>query len=250
MRTVLSVVFLLLPFLSAAGTTSGTADSAHLFYDKKQYEKAAALYEKIVAANPDDAAACYNLGNAYFQLKKNGQSILWFEKALKKAPGDADIRYNLELARARVSGGEKNNDVSETLGNVWYDFLLMQGEKFWGYTTIITLVLAALCLGGFIVSRKKIWKRANLVIAVLMGCSGIFTFIAGWQLQQYNAQQYAIITEPETVLYTAPADKAKTQITLNEGTKVLAGPEKGNWIQVTVSREISGWVKRSDLTEI
>jgi tetratricopeptide (TPR) repeat protein len=250
MKRLLTFLLLLSPFIAAAFGSTTRADSAHVFYDKKQYKKAAALYEKIVAENPGDAAALYNLGNTYYQLKKNGRCILCYEKALKIAPGDKDIRYNLELAQARISGEEKNNDVSETLGNAWYDFLQEQGEAFWGYATLAAVIMTALLLVLFVISRKTLIRRTALGAAVLFLCAGIFTFTGGWQLRDYNARESAIILVNNTGLYAIPGGKPAPISKLPEGTKVLTGAENGSWIQVTISRQLSGWVQKSALETI
>lgn len=250
MKRLLTFLLLLPPFFAAAFGSKTTADSAHVFYDKKQYKKAAALYEKLVAENPGDAAALYNLGNTWYQLKKNGKSILCYEKALKLAPGDEDIRYNLELARARISGEEKNNDVSETLGNAWYNFLQDKGEAFWGYTTLGAVIFAVLSLLLVVLSRKKVLKRFALAVAVLCICGGVFSFTGGWQLKNYNARVSAIILENNTGLYATPDGKPAPMTKLSEGTKVLTGTESGSWIQVTISRKLSGWVQKSALETI
>lgn len=250
MKRLLTLLLLLSPFIATAFGSKTTADSAHVFYDKKQYKKAAELYEKMVAENPGDAAALYNLGNTYFQLKKNGRSILCYEKALKIAPGDEDIRFNLNLARARISGEEKNNDVSETLGNAWYDFLQDKGEAFWGYATLGAVIMAALLLVIFVLSRKTFTRRMALGAAVLCIGGGIFSFTGGWQLKNYNARESAIILVNNTGLYATPGGKPVPISKLPEGTKVLTGSENGDWIQVTISRQLSGWVQKSALETI
>jgi hypothetical protein len=43
----------------------------------------------------------YNIGNCHYKLGDIAQATLHYERALKLAPGDEDLRANLELARAR-----------------------------------------------------------------------------------------------------------------------------------------------------
>ena len=42
--------------------------------------------------------ANYNLANAYFKVGRYGKAILYYNRALRLAPGDAEIRYNLDVA--------------------------------------------------------------------------------------------------------------------------------------------------------
>ena len=50
----------------------------------------------------------YNLGTSYLQTKSIGPAILNLERALVRASGDADILYNLQLARESL-----RDDISE-----------------------------------------------------------------------------------------------------------------------------------------
>src|SRR5947209_8428757 len=53
------------------------------------------------SASPS-AAKYYNLGNAYFLADQLPEAILAFQRGLRLDPDDADVRANLDYARARV----------------------------------------------------------------------------------------------------------------------------------------------------
>ena len=63
-------------------------------------------------------ALLYNIGNCHFKLGDIPHAILFYERALRLAPGDPDIRTNLELARQNVV--DRVNELPGfTLGSTW-----------------------------------------------------------------------------------------------------------------------------------
>jgi tetratricopeptide (TPR) repeat protein len=62
---------------------------------EKAFAEAAKAYEKLVAQNPKDDEALYNLGRAYGKLLRDKDAESAFRKAVRLKPNDSD--YNTEL---------------------------------------------------------------------------------------------------------------------------------------------------------
>lgn len=62
---------------------------------QKAFEKAVEAYKKLLAANPKDDAAQFNLGRAYNRLNKDEQAEDAFRLAVKEKPDDTE--YQTEL---------------------------------------------------------------------------------------------------------------------------------------------------------
>jgi Flp pilus assembly protein TadD len=62
---------------------------------EKAFAEAAKSYEKLVAQNPKDDGAFYNLGRAYGKLLRDKEAESAFRKAVRLKPNDSD--YNTEL---------------------------------------------------------------------------------------------------------------------------------------------------------
>lgn len=60
-------------------------------FDEKKFEEAIAVYEKLLAQNPDIYIINKNIGNAYFELQKYEQAEQYYQKILKKEPDNAEI---------------------------------------------------------------------------------------------------------------------------------------------------------------
>ena len=94
---------------SAAGATDAAAvtpeqlwDLANTAYIHNDFRTAIDRYRAIEAQGLRSAKLCYNLANALFKQERLGEAILWYRRALRLAPGDEDIRYNLAVAEART----------------------------------------------------------------------------------------------------------------------------------------------------
>lgn len=62
-------------------------NTARIHYNQGEYQKAAAIWQKILAANPQDKEATINLGRAYFHLGDQEKAHKYFAQAgLKIAP--------------------------------------------------------------------------------------------------------------------------------------------------------------------
>ncbi|KAA3657531.1 MAG: tetratricopeptide repeat protein [Calditrichaeota bacterium] len=88
---------------------------ANTLYEKKKYEEAIKLFDKVTK-NSDDplfqAQAYYNLGNTLFRINKWQESILAYTEALKLNPDDQDAKYNLEFVRTKLkqNAEQQNQD--------------------------------------------------------------------------------------------------------------------------------------------
>jgi Ca-activated chloride channel homolog len=69
-------------------------------YKNGKYDEAAALFRALGddVASPVAAASRYNLGNSLYQKQDYQGAIRSYRDALRLAPGDEDVRRNLELA--------------------------------------------------------------------------------------------------------------------------------------------------------
>lgn len=82
-------------------------EEGNKFYEKKDFDKARALYAKTLISDPSSLKANYNLGNTFYQLKKWDQAKTHYTKAAgvaQKKEDKANIYYNL----GNISMQEKN----------------------------------------------------------------------------------------------------------------------------------------------
>ena len=77
-------------------------DRANTAYINGDYHLATEIYGEILDRGLSSVKLYYNLGNSCFKEGRLGESILYYRRALRLAPGNDDIRYNLGVAEART----------------------------------------------------------------------------------------------------------------------------------------------------
>ncbi len=72
-----------------------------VYEKKRQWEEAINWYERALAAEPEDAGACWDIGNVYTKKGEWDKGIRYFKMACDRAPKDQRYRYFLGWALAR-----------------------------------------------------------------------------------------------------------------------------------------------------
>ena len=83
-----------------AATPTQMWEQANAAYNSGDYSSALKLYEAIQTEGLHSAALYYNMANVYFKMDELAESILYYNRALRLAPADEDIRHNLEYAES------------------------------------------------------------------------------------------------------------------------------------------------------
>ena len=99
--------------LACAADQQTTFDQANTAFAQKNYRRAANDCQAIITQQGFSAPVLFNLANAYYQDGNLGLAILNYERAQLLAPGDADIAFNLHLARAKAGLADRPK--------VWFD---------------------------------------------------------------------------------------------------------------------------------
>lgn len=83
---------------------AGVFNKGDALYKLKKYDEAVEAYQKILSGKDINLSAqsYYNIGNAQFQQNKLQECINSYIKSLELNPDDFDVKYNLELARAKL----------------------------------------------------------------------------------------------------------------------------------------------------
>jgi tetratricopeptide (TPR) repeat protein len=90
----------LVPLLLAGGQTDPQAAGLQAL-DHQDYQQAEQIFSKIVAADPKDFSACFNLALAETALKKDDQAIEHYKQALTLKPGLYEAELNLGMVYLR-----------------------------------------------------------------------------------------------------------------------------------------------------
>lgn len=210
-------------------------------YREEKYDDAIHDYEQLVNAGLRSANIYYNLGNANLRTGSKGKAILYYERAFRMKPRDADIRSNLDLARTLVEGS------AGAYRRQWYAkiFLFLRGflsidemtlfAFFLYFAIVIFLALSVL----FKAQRKLFYYLAGAFFALLIMI--LPSFIG--EIYGTEFQEKAVIMLEETEVRFEPNDDATVHFKLHEGDVIQITRSQGDWHQVRRYDGKMGWLK-------
>lgn len=244
------IALLLLAPLSAMALSP--FEQANAAYNAQRYADAVALYDSIEVADGVSAELYYNRGNAYYKMGKYAPAILNYERALLLAPGNSDVKYNLELANTKIS------DKIEVTGTFFLNVWAAHVRDWFDTDTwaVIAVVAFLLFMVGFVVylytgiDRMKLKKIGFFVALPMLTLSVIALWASLAQNNRSKAHDHAIVFAPEVSVKSSPAHSGTELFILHEGTKVTLGEQVGEWVEVTISDGNKGWMPLQDVCAI
>lgn len=243
----LAIVTFTVTAATASAATKEEADSAYLRGD---YQQAAKDYEEI-CSKVSDAEVYYNLGNAYYMTDNTTQAILAYERALLLAPGDADIRNNIEMARAKTI--DKITPKPEMFFITWWHNLAnLMSIDGWAVVAVVSVLLAIAMMllylfAGSIAARKAGFFVAVTAIIVFI-FSNVFALKQKTERENHNG---AIVITPSATLKKTPDHNSADAAVIHEGTKVIiTDSTMKEWRGVRIADGRSGWIQATQIENI
>ena len=233
-----------LPLASHAAVTKAHADS---LYTAERYQEAAQQYEALLKQG-ESADIYYNLGNAYYRMDDITHAVLAYERALLLSPGDADVRFNLQMARSKTI--DKIVPESEMFFVTWYRSLVhMMSVDAWGRTALVSLVCAMILVLVYLFAQR-IWLRkvgffGGMLFFVVFLAANVFGF---HQQQSLLHRTGAVIIRSAVPVKSTPSKNGTDLFILHEGTRVdVIDDTMRGWREIRVADGKSGWLELKDI---
>lgn len=219
------------------------ATRGNQYYQDGEYSAAIEAYGAVLEAGFESGDLYYNVGNAYFKSGDLGRSILSWERALVRLPGNPDVLANLALARSLTA------DAVEPLPRFW----LLSAVSWWVdllprgvLATVVALAWLALTGGGMvrILSRGEWLRRFGYWLAA-GGAVCVLVLGANLAVREFGIgrPERAIILAEVVAVRSAPAeDDDLTLFEVHEGTRVRIDQRTGTWAEVVLDDGKVGWV--------
>lgn len=232
---------------SQVEATKAEADQAFI---AGSYVEAAEKYEQILGQEYVSAEVYYNLGNAYFKAGKIALAILNYERALKLAPNDEDIQFNLKLANLSVK--DKIEEMPKLFFVEWWEAILITfSTDGWAWNAVIALALGLLGLLLFKFSTEVGVKRLTFYTALLALAWGAFSIYAAEKNYQHLVNDNrAVVFTPTLTAKSAPDQKGKDLFVIHEGLVVTVGEELNGWVRIKLSNGNVGWIPKGSVSAI
>lgn len=225
-------------------------DRANTAYINGDYHGAVELYEALVAQGLGSVKLYYNLANSYFKDDRLGKAILFYHRAQRMAPGNDDIRYNLNVAEARTK--DKIDQIPEFFLAKWIrDVRHMMSCTAW---SLFSLVVLAAALGLFLLyllasrmTLRKVGFYGTFVAFLLFVVSSWFAL--GERREMLDDSQ-AVVMAASAAVKSSPDKSATDLFVLHEGTLVEISNSLDGWCEVTISDGKKGWLEARTIETI
>lgn len=219
-------------------------------YSLGEYAKALDIYLEIEKSGYVSAKLWYNMGNACYKLQEDGLAILYYERALKLAPSNGDIKNNLEIVRLKTL--DKIESVPEFILTTWIkDLRNAMSSNRWAWVGIVMLVVTVLLLLVFRHAPKTSQRRVSFILACIVFIFAIMAFLFSFNLKSDAVDSdSAIVLVPVSNIKSAPNSTGGNLFILHEGTKVEVLERVGQWSRIELSDGRQGWMESKDFEMI
>ncbi len=219
-------------------------------YEKGDYRGAEKLYEDIIKSGVVNSALYYNAGNASFKAGFIGKAILYYERALRIAPRDGDIKQNLRYIRSVTV----DKQADENSGVVSLLFSGLKGILSLNELTITVFILyVILFLGGLIYifsDRFSLKFSLKLTGIFLFSVFLIFSLFLCIRIYEQDCMRQGIIMVSQEKARSGPGEDYTEVFTIHEGSRVYLRDTIQDWRKVTLPNGYSGWIKNNSVEEI
>ncbi len=254
LKFLVHIVFIAL--LSLSGEHMQAQDSDSLFvaanksYQQENYMDALELYQKIEKSDLQSAALYFNMGNIYYKTNQVAPAIYYYEKALKLAPNDKDIEFNLKFANRMIL-----DNIEPLPKSLWQKFMdvviLSFTYETWAKIAVSLAFLFAILFlmyhFSYSTSKKRIYFITS-ILSVIFVTTSLFFAYRNKHYVDNNIE--AIIFSAEAEVKSAPTNSSDVYFELHEGTKVLILETLDNWKKIKIADGKMGWINTTALKEI
>lgn len=235
------------PGVKAAGAYNAVWGKANRYYQTKNYDSAAILYEQLAQDRPANAQLYYNLGNTYYRLNQIGRSVLNYERALKLDPDYRLAKDNLALAQSRIP-----NSIRQTKDiffvSWWKQATAASRAGLWSVVALIFFVfsLSIWALRRF--GKTAAWMLPQVAAGalVLSIATMILAYVASLRASGHDR---AVVMESDLQLLETQR-KGTRPVLLPEGTVVTIDEQQSERVHVRLPDGRSGWVRVTGIEKI
>lgn len=222
---------LLLVLLSAAPAKDFEAASERALAGDRA--AAIGLYESLLEAGVEHEDLYFNLGNVLARDGRHLDAVIAYERALRLAPGDDDVRANLDTVRAEMLGEAAKGPPEELgLADVLDPLVSPLPAAPMTYAFLVANLLLVLLL---IAVKKRAVIATVAAVTVMLGA-----VTAGHAI--VAADPRGVVLE-STKLKRGPHARYEERGEAETGTRVRVLEEEAGWLRVQNPDGTTGWLR-------
>ena len=224
--------------------------AANAAYNAGEWDKALTNYNIIAEKELESAPLYYNMANTYFKKGEVARAILYYNRALRLAPSDEDIRHNLEYAE------QSTRDIIEEIPEFFLTSWLrtarntMSGNA-WTVLSLVILIVALAAMLMYLLAQPLRARKAGFYTMAI--CGVLFVITTAFAISSRNEMvkgKGAVIMSSSVSIKSSP-DRAATELfVLHEGTTVVVGEQIDGWVEIRIADGRKGWIEESRIERI
>ncbi|MCH8806008.1 MAG: hypothetical protein IH986_07960 [Planctomycetes bacterium] len=215
---------------------------------RRRFRRAATHFETLADAGVRNAALEYNLGNTYMRLADLGRAVLHYRRAQRLEPAGRAVAANLRYARNRVEPFIAPTGQSRLLHNLlFWQYSTTARQRFWA--------AAAFSGVGWLLMIVRLRRRNMPLFVLACACILLGAANAGlvlWEQHQDATAPPAVLVDGEHFLRTGGGEnyEPKIQRPLGSGVELRVLGRRGEWVEVELRDESSGWIEAAAIQRI
>jgi tetratricopeptide (TPR) repeat protein len=239
---------LCLVLLAATGSAAVNDDfsAANAHYQAGRYREALNIYQQI-NRQLTSWQVLYNIGNCYFKLDQPLAAKIHYLRARKFRPLDSSISRNIAIV---------NKNFKDVIAPETPDFISRAVQVLHaaiGLNTLSLLLLAAILLLNlflFLFMKKGRNKKLIYGLAFSLSLSLALGAYHANRVASLGQTSIAVVSAGNSVLRSGPGESNTELFKINPGLEVRILDRNRDWVQVSASVQVAGWIELKRLTLI
>lgn len=213
-------------------------------FEAGEYLEAAACFESLEAQGHLNGHLLYNLGNAWYRAGEMGEAILAWRRARLFLPRDGDLVANIDAAREWTKDdleppGRRRGLARPLLAPfdaLSASELLLAGSIAWALLFVALAIRLRRPFAG--------WLALASTLAILAAAG-----LGGSLARSYSVSRHptAVVLVEEVTLRSGRDVMSTDLARVHEGAETTVVEERGEWVQVTLSTGLRGWLPAGSL---
>lgn len=205
--------------------------------------EAIALYESILARGGVHEDVYFDLGNVYAQDGRLLDAVIAYERALRLAPGDDDVKKNLATVRAELLGTDELAPPEElSLADVVAPLVAPFPRTPIFYAL---LVFNAAWVALLFAARRRPLRAPLVAVAVVTILLGLI--VAGHVVVGRDPRGVALESTP---LHRGPNARYERRGDVSAGARIRVIEEEAGWLHVQNADGTTGWLLAKNVERI
>ena len=245
-KTILLSICLWLLAATGSAAVKDDFSAANAHYGAGRYREALKIYQQI-NRQLTSWQVLYNIGNCYFKLDQPLAAKIHYLRARKFQPLDRSIARNIAL----VDKSFKDIITPETPDFISRTIQVLEARL--SLNTLSLLLLAAiLLLNVFLFLLLKKGRNKKIIYGLM------FSFFLSLALGAYlynrvsdqRQTSTAVVSVENSILRSGPGEGNTELFKINLGLEVKIIERSRDWVQVSASPQVAGWIELKRLTLI